>query len=170
MRRQRALVTEAGRRFDGIAQRFLRTGKLSNGASASAVAALGSDLEIYFLCELVDGRETALPESEPEPRAICPPSGKLRGITRQKRRSVEQGRQRQDHRSVGRPRRRCGPHPLRPRPLRAGAELPPRRIISVTVARVFKDCVKDFHEFRQPTTTKGQHGNQSRENDAGFCV
>ena len=59
MRRQRALVTEAGRRFDGIAQRFPRTGKLSNGASASAVAALGSDLEIYFLCELVDGRETA---------------------------------------------------------------------------------------------------------------
>ena len=61
-------------------------------------------------------------------------------------------------------------HRFRPRLFRAGAELAPRRIISVTVARVFKDCVKDFHEFRQPTTTKGQHGNQSRENDPGFCV
>src|ERR1017187_4461457 len=78
------------------------------------------------------------------------------------RRSVEQGRQRQDHRSVGRPRRLCGPHPLRPRSLRAGAELPPRRIISLTVARAFKDCVKEFHGFRQPTQHKGQTTWQSK--------
>jgi hypothetical protein len=42
-------------------------------------------------------------------------------------------------------------HTLRPRPLHAGAELPPRRIISLTVARVFKDCVKEFRGFRHPT-------------------
>src|ERR1039457_4232847 len=80
------------------------------------------------------------------------PAGLAGAINPRKRRSVEQGRQRQDHRSVGRPRRRCGPHPLRPRPLRAGAELPPSRIISLTVAWVFKHW--EFHEFRHPQNTR----------------
>ena len=54
---------------------------------------------------------------------------------------------------------RWGPHSLRPRPLRAGAELPPRRIISLTGARVFSDPSKEVHEFRQPTQNRGKKDN-----------